>query len=76
MTPKEKAKELYNKFDFEKFNGNDDFTFTDGYDYEIKQCALICVDEYLLFHDSLFYMAKESLAYKYWEDVKKEIELL
>lgn len=40
-----------------------------------KQCALIAVDEYLSFQENL-YITEGSIAYQYWLDVKKEIELL
>lgn len=57
MTPKEKAEELFEKF-----------TEVDGYDFNIKQCALIVVDEILT-------TCVESMIY-YWQEVKQEIEKL
>ena len=54
MTAKEKAIELYNKFQFMWILKEDS-----------KQCALICVDEILEFHDRI--------DVKYWNEVKQEI---
>lgn len=68
MTPKEKAKDLFDKMCLaiatEKTN--------DGYFTNIihaKQCALICVDEYI---DYYFYTS----TVLYWQEVKQEIEKL
>ena len=60
MTPKEKAKELVSKM-----------CLLDCRDENIiiaKQCALICVDEILEFHDRI--------DVKYWQEVKQEINKL
>jgi hypothetical protein len=64
MTPKEKAKELVDKFI--------EFTDTsDEYGYA-KQCALIAVDEIISFlSDDPYYRE-----YGYFHQVKKEIEAL
>jgi|VirMetMinimDraft_7_1064189.scaffolds.fasta_scaffold27771_4 hypothetical protein len=59
MTPKEKAKELVERFDLETIGVS---LLID----ERKQCALICVDEILETYLSI-------LARKYWQKVKKEI---
>lgn len=65
MTPKEKAKDLVNKFDI-------DLAPFSEYGYwdknQAKQCALITVDEVL----KQCYSALES----YWDEIKQEIELL
>ena len=74
MTPKEKAKELVDKYYI---------TIKDKFDiwgifYGIgqpKKCALIAVDEILDFNSSLFF-SEGSLARQYWVDVKQEIEKL
>ncbi len=58
MTPKEKAKELVNKF----------LQIYDGRVPQAKQCTLICVDEML---EELGEELK--LAYNYWTEVKQEI---
>jgi hypothetical protein len=66
MTPKEKAKELVNKYYSDKcFNGNY------AEDYNAKQCALIAVDEILKV--SISYAGKD---YEYCQEVKQEIEKL
>ena len=68
MTPKEKAKELYDKYEF---------VYIQNYTskHEVKQCALIAVNEILNFQENLF-ITKGSLAYQYWEQVKTDIEKL
>ena len=66
MTPKEKAKELIEKFDKE---------FDDGYaswKYSEK-CALICVDEII---QSSSWEYNEELHLEFWENVKDEIKIL
>jgi hypothetical protein len=68
MTPKEKAEELFNNFDFiYSYDGldimDDEFTKDDR-----KQCALIVVDECL-------HTCVESMVF-YWNEVKQEIEKL
>jgi hypothetical protein len=65
MTPKEKAKELCNKFSWEKIeNGYKMFQTVD----ETKRCALIAVDEILNLCWNGNIKAKE-----YWEEAKQEI---
>jgi hypothetical protein len=59
MTPKEKAKELIDKFDLP----------TGLMSSEIKQCALITIDEIL------GYMGADR-GYNFWQEVKTEIEKL
>jgi hypothetical protein len=68
MTPKEKAKDLYNRF-------NPHCLIKDffGDDVEVrstKQCALFAVNEILEVLNQL------TLEYEYWEEVKQEIEKL
>jgi hypothetical protein len=62
MTPKEKAKELIDKYDF---------IYVPNYlsMFEVKQCALVAVDEIL---NVLFQHHKID----YWKQVKQEIEKL
>ena len=66
MTPKEKAKELVNKFRISK-------AITESYS---KQCALIAVDEiintHLLSEKDIFGIHPVD----YWNEVKQEIEAL
>ena len=69
MTPKEKAKELFNKFDFiYSYDGLDimdeEFTKEDR-----KQCALIAVNQIL----SLCWNGN-MVAMAYWQEVKQEIK--
>jgi hypothetical protein len=66
MTPKEKAKDLYIKFDNLL---NKDFIHPIIYDNQLKQCALIAVDEVL------GYMGSDR-GYQFWKEVKQEIEKL
>jgi uncharacterized protein YydD (DUF2326 family) len=73
MTPKEKAKELVDKYSdnivvkFQEYAGAH-YSELELSDTETKQCALICVDEILEFHDRI--------DVKYWKEVKQEIEKL
>lgn len=79
MTPKEKALELWEKY----FRLNYDW---DGgtKDEWAKEGALIAVDELIKYHDDLMDVVRYELPshivailpYKYWEEVKKEIEAL
>lgn len=69
MTPKEKAKELYNKmYDYSLF------------EEEAKRCALIAVDEILSFFSNkafeLTYPEISKFEITYWQEVKQEIENL
>jgi hypothetical protein len=64
MTPKEKAKELVEKYAIWSWNET-------VCDYEVaKQCALIAVDEIL---NCLFEIDN---SYYWWQEVKEEIENL
>ena len=62
MTPKEKAKELVNKF----------LQIYDGRVPQAKQCALICVDEMLGIYDIEGYDG-DDIEMAYLEEVKKEL---
>jgi hypothetical protein len=68
MTPKQKAEDLYNTY----------LDYTQG-KYNIKQCVLIAIDEFLPiisgYEDALF-ASQRSDEVEYWEEVKKEIEKL
>lgn len=64
MTPKEKAKELVDKFV--------DFTLQETWqnkNYDAIECALIAVDE--IFKSHTYGLSPELK--KYWEEVKQEI---
>lgn len=63
MTPKEKAKELVNKYWITDF---------DIYEEECKKCALIAVDEIL----NAINPFGQMLGKEYWQEVKQEIEKL
>ncbi len=71
MTPKEKAKELVEKY---QFNGDmiDDVRMSEE---SAVECALICVDEIL---ESLWNVGHSSSnnEIKYWQEVKQEINKL
>ena len=74
MTPKEKAKEIYNKM----------LNNIDGYNVELeisaKECALIAVDEIISYllkikdEHGFLIISKNKIAY--WQEVKQEIEKL
>jgi hypothetical protein len=72
MTPKEKAKELISKYNFEHLG--DRYILHQTVD-ESKRCALIAVDEMLDFRNGL-YINEGSLAHKYLLEIKHEIEKL
>lgn len=66
MTPKEKSKELYYKIKSNLFSDTKN---------DAKRCALTAVDEILLSHSFALGGIKPSI-YKYWQEVKEEIEKL
>jgi hypothetical protein len=68
MTPREKANELYSKYDDLL---NKDFGNPIVFDNQLKQCALIAVDEILKYFK---YSGIDSNLY--WANVKHEIEKL
>ena len=72
MTPIEKANELYSKYDDLL---NKDFGNPIVFDNQIKQCALIAVDE-ILEMDLPILEEDADEFYDYWEQVKKEINKL
>lgn len=69
MTPKEKAKELYSKFE-------DAITGLEGNEWwsSSKQCALIAVDE--IINDCDASSPFETTRLNYWNEVKTEINNL
>ena len=69
MTPKEKAKELVDKFYYIP-NSQGIFMMQD---YQAKECGLIAVDEIILEMNSV--MLPNPFK-QYWQEVKQEIELL
>ena len=77
MTPKEKAKELYNKY-ADEFNFDDTYR---SYREQSKQCALISVDETIrtLNEDIRDLDVRGNILLDlidYWREVKQEIEKL
>jgi hypothetical protein len=66
MTPREKADELYSKYDDLL---NKDFGNPIVFDNQIKQCALIAVDE-------IIKVAYWNNVKEYYQEVKQEIEKL
>lgn len=69
MTPKEKAEELVNKFK----EINEDYIDK----YQSKPCASIAVDEILNeYKRNEPLSTHENYRFKYWQEVKKEIEKL
>ena len=66
MTPKEKAKELIEKYQFVEIANYTSM-------FEVKECALILVNEII---DIAYWEYMESMGEqeeKYWEQVKQEI---
>jgi hypothetical protein len=71
MTPKGKAKELFkNYYSYLKSN----LMYDEEAIEDAKQCALIAVDEIL--DVTIYYFNDDDLFVEYWQEVKKEIELL
>ncbi len=68
MTPKEKAKELIDSY----------YVLLDGFVTfeQVKQCALIAIDEVIKEIEYGIGPYRGSEAIKYWEDIKQEIEAL
>ena len=77
MTPKEKAKELVDKYSdnivvkFQEYAGAH-YSELELSDTETKQCALICVDECLIIEKGKD-LDYSKLRLEYWEEVKQEI---
>jgi hypothetical protein len=72
MTPKDKALELYNKYE----QLGRDFTRGVSMKEFAKQCALIAVDEILNEFPQGFKGNFEERRKEYWQEVKQEIEAL
>lgn len=67
MSPKEKAKELYEKYEF---------VYIQNYasKHEVKQCVLIAIDEILQSHQD--WSTEQDEYADYWQQVKYEVERL
>ena len=89
MTPKEKAQDLVNSFYYSLPNNGSEtgINSTTSRYGEAKKCALIAVDEiikqFVGVYDSLkdagvldSASVQDSANYKYWQEVKQEIEKL
>jgi hypothetical protein len=74
MTPKEKAKELVEKINNELNWIEIDYQI-DLY-RDVKQCALIAVDEIISSNPIAFDEDDNCIAKQWWKEVKKEIEKL
>jgi hypothetical protein len=78
MTPKEKAKHLFDKmsnqtYRYQEYAGANYTTCEIGYEAGVK-CALIAVDEII---NSRPAITASQIVYKnYWQEVKQEIEKL
>jgi hypothetical protein len=69
MTPKEKAEEL-----FDKFNNPDRTNYP--YVHNAQQCALIAVDEIIKANPYEVSKTDMDSTIEYWQEVKQEIEQL
>jgi hypothetical protein len=84
MTPKEKAEELVDSFKFETKQSEiiNDIILGDisvvFQHHKARQCALIAVDEILNAIENVFIpsVSKLNSTYRYWQEVKQEIEKL
>ena len=72
MTPQEKAKNLINKYEKKLMYDYNNYTYKYNLEH-CKQSALIAVDEILQSHYKILSGIKPSI-YKYWQEVKQEIE--
>ena len=68
MTPKEKAKELLDKYQFVEIANYTSM-------FEVKECALIAVDEILNIDNIKPYILHKEII-EYWNEVKQEINKL
>lgn len=76
MTPKEKAKELVDKFiSYSYFSdGNNSMNRANEQEDNAKECALIAVDE--ITSIKLLWYQKDTKELEYWKEVKQEINKL
>jgi hypothetical protein len=73
QSPKEKAKELFDKY-ADEFNFDDTYR---GYREQSKQCALIVVNECIELHFNLNGDTNGiGESFKFWHEVKQEIDKL
>jgi hypothetical protein len=81
MTPKEKARELYNEMAIEWIQGTSSYPdlspdFLIPKNQYVKQCAKIAVDEIFYELNSIEYTSEVAIKINYWQEVKQEIEKL
>jgi hypothetical protein len=74
MTPKEKAKELVNKYLKASFGAIEEYIPVPL--SLAKQCALIAVDEIMEYLTTSEDVMVSNFALDYWKEVKQEIEKL
>jgi hypothetical protein len=82
LTPKETAEQLVDNY-LNELNQIDSLLLLSQKTFTAKQCALICVDE-IINTDALLNESdaeciegyKDTIRIEYWEEVKKEIQLL
>jgi phosphate starvation-inducible protein PhoH len=72
MTPKEKAKELVDRFEQHSKAVTYGFNFSGDIDHSVE-CALICVDEII---ESIRHIIGEKLRVEYYLEVEQEIKKL
>lgn len=72
MSPKDKAKELVEKFHEHSYNPSPYFNTSEEGSHD-KQCALLCVEEII---KVCLFLGTADYRIPYWNDVKKEIENL
>jgi hypothetical protein len=72
MTAKEKAIDLFNEY-YSYLKAN--LMYDEEAKEDAKQCALIAVDEIIKeLKETEFNYGVENLPFKYWQEVKQEIE--
>ena len=76
MTPKEKAKELVDKFKNYSWMSDIEGCEESSINESAKQCTLIAVDEIIAQIEPSVSMDVISSRIKYWQEVKTEIEKL
>lgn len=80
MTSKDKAKELFEKYKIYVLCQSTRGDYDDHFEKEnAKKCAIIAIDEIvkeLIEVNSLYELEIEDNLLSYWNDVKKEIEIL
>ena len=74
MTAKEKAIDLFNEY-YSYLKAN--LMYDEEAKEDAKQCALIAVDEIIKeLKETVFNYGVGNIPFKYWQEVKKEIEKL